>query len=360
MKKKIAVIGLKGLPAFGGAATVGENIIEQLKDKYDFTVYATSSHTDKMGSFNGYKQIVFKKIAFKRLNTFYYYILSAVHAVIKSDYDLVHLHHTTSAFIIPILKIRYKIISTSHSSRITKYFLKYKSFLVFSEKVMIKYSNIITVVALTTYERYKKMTKNCVYYIPNGVNQIVKFSKEEFNKKNYLMFAAGRILPSKGCHIFLEALNKIKYRGKIIIAGNLSLIPEYETKVKELSSSLDVEFTSLIKKKVVLNSYIKNARLFIFSSSIEAMSMMLLEVASIKTPLICSDIPENKAVFNEEEVLFFSTDNADELALRISWALENEELMKRKAQNAFNKLKKDYLWENIAKQYDKLYQKLLK
>ena len=30
-KLKIAVIGLKGLPAFGGAATVGENIIEQLK-----------------------------------------------------------------------------------------------------------------------------------------------------------------------------------------------------------------------------------------------------------------------------------------------------------------------------------------
>ena len=46
-KKKIAVIGLKGLPAFGGAATVGENIIEQLKDKYEFTVYSTSSHTSK-------------------------------------------------------------------------------------------------------------------------------------------------------------------------------------------------------------------------------------------------------------------------------------------------------------------------
>ena len=29
-KTKIAVIGLKGLPAFGGAATVGENIIREL------------------------------------------------------------------------------------------------------------------------------------------------------------------------------------------------------------------------------------------------------------------------------------------------------------------------------------------
>ena len=30
IKPRIAVIGLKGLPAFGGAAAVGENIINQL------------------------------------------------------------------------------------------------------------------------------------------------------------------------------------------------------------------------------------------------------------------------------------------------------------------------------------------
>ena len=105
-KPRIAVIGLKGLPAFGGAATVGENIIEQLKDKYDFTVYAVSSHTDlKTGEYNGYKQIVFKKIPFKRLNTLYYYILSALHAVFLGKYDLVHLHHRDAAFIILSLKL---------------------------------------------------------------------------------------------------------------------------------------------------------------------------------------------------------------------------------------------------------------
>ena len=110
-KKKIAVIGLKGLPAFGGAATVGENIIEQLKDKYDFTVYSTSSHTDlKTGNYNGYKQIVFKRIPFKRFNTLYYYIISAFHAVLFGKFDIVHLHHRDAAFITLILKLKYKII----------------------------------------------------------------------------------------------------------------------------------------------------------------------------------------------------------------------------------------------------------
>ena len=47
MKKDVAIIGLKGLPAFGGAATVGEKTIEQLKDKYNFTVYSIDTHTNK-------------------------------------------------------------------------------------------------------------------------------------------------------------------------------------------------------------------------------------------------------------------------------------------------------------------------
>ena len=47
-KKKIAVIGLKGLPAFGGTANGGENIIEQLSDKYYFTVYSILSHSSEI------------------------------------------------------------------------------------------------------------------------------------------------------------------------------------------------------------------------------------------------------------------------------------------------------------------------
>ena len=61
MKKRIGVIGLKGLPSYVGAGTVGENIINNLKEEYDFYVYAISSHTHlKSGEYNGVYQKVFK------------------------------------------------------------------------------------------------------------------------------------------------------------------------------------------------------------------------------------------------------------------------------------------------------------
>lgn len=74
-KPKIAVIGLKGLPAFGGAAAVGENIIDQLKDRFDFTVYSVASHTNnKTGPINGIQQIVFRNHGKGSVNTLIYYL----------------------------------------------------------------------------------------------------------------------------------------------------------------------------------------------------------------------------------------------------------------------------------------------
>ena len=117
MKKKIAVIGLKGLPAYVGAGTVGENIIDQLKDKFDFYVYSTASHTkEKSGDFNGYYQKVFRAIPNKKINIFWYYLISALHIRYKGNYDLVHIHNSFAGFTIRILKKKYPIIMTTHGA----------------------------------------------------------------------------------------------------------------------------------------------------------------------------------------------------------------------------------------------------
>ena len=82
IKPKIGVIGLKGLPAYGGAATVGENIIAQLGNEFDFTIYSVSSHTHlKSGHFRNCFQIVLRKLPFKKLNSIIYYLRAALHAL---------------------------------------------------------------------------------------------------------------------------------------------------------------------------------------------------------------------------------------------------------------------------------------
>ena len=127
-KPKIAVIGLKGLPAFGGAASVGENIINILKDEYDFTVYSTSSHTSlRTGKYNGYKQIVLSSIKEKKINTLYYY-LKTTFIVFFKKYDLVHIHHSDSAFTIPFLKLRHRVLVTTHGAHNSGEISKWKRY----------------------------------------------------------------------------------------------------------------------------------------------------------------------------------------------------------------------------------------
>ena len=361
-KPKIAIIGLKGLPAFGGAASVGENIINELKDQYDFTVYSISSHTDlKSGYYNGYKQIVFKKIPFRRLNTFYYYIVSALHALIFGKYDLIHLHHRDAAFILIILKLKYKVILTTHGSfSIVPKWEKYKWFFQINEKYFVKRADIITCVSLEEKRKYKNIINLDVIHIPNGIKVYKNLDKVIFTQyKPYLFFGAGRIIRSKGLDILLKALKYINFRGYLLVAGDIYHTPDYKEEILKLSEGLNVIFLGLIKDKYELLTVIKNAFLFIFPSNMEAMSMMLLEGASVKTPVICSDILANKEIFNDDEVLFFKTDDFIDLSKKIIYALNNYNEMVKKAERAYQKLIKNYNWVKISKQYDNLYRKLI-
>ena len=45
--KRIAIIGVKGFPAFGGSARANENLMRYLKDKYRLTFYVLDSHQAK-------------------------------------------------------------------------------------------------------------------------------------------------------------------------------------------------------------------------------------------------------------------------------------------------------------------------
>jgi glycosyltransferase involved in cell wall biosynthesis len=144
------------------------------------------------------------------------------------------------------------------------------------------------------------------------------------------------------------------------VIGDLEQIPSYKSKIIQLSKNLNVEFIPLIRQKELLLKYVSQADLFVFASYSENMSIMLLEVAYTKTPLICSDIEPNKAIFNSSEVLFFNTNDVEDLKVKIDFANKNSNIMKEKAINAFNKVQSNYNWKSISNQYEKLFLSSLK
>lgn len=357
----IAVIGLKGIPAIGGTASVGENIVKALSDKFDFTIYATSSHAFDKKPFTNVRQFIFKKILPHKLNVFYYNLMSVLHALIFCKYDLIHTHQIDTGFVVPLLRLRYKVIATHHGRtyQMSKWSSAMKLFFRLTERLMIRFANKVSFVAES--ERMKAELKYGGQYltINNGIdlNQAIKNVDK---KHSYIMFAAGRIVPHKGCHVFLEALLSLNYQGEILIAGDYHQINSYQLELESYRDDLNIRFLGMLQDKSELLGYAKNARFFVFPSFYEAMSMMLLEVTLVKTPLICSDIVENKAVFNDDEVEYFKVGDVEDLASKINKYLDNELVSKLKAEKAYERLIDLYQWKDIALEYAKIYNLMIK
>ncbi len=370
MKKRIAFFGIKTFPSRGGTDRVAENIIFNLKEEFEITVFcfkdpAAQTHMP------GVRVVEFKQWLPGAPGSFIYFFLSAIY-LFFSKIDLVHIHKTESTFFAPFLRLRFKIVSTSHEAqyRSDKWNRFAKLFFHFVEWVYIKSSDACTCISKPLSEYYEKKYGRKVMFIANGIN-LVKPETFDFEKaktflpskasldKPYVLFAARRLMGIKGCHYMLEALRKVNYKGQVFITGDLHTSADYLKSLKDLSVGLDVHFLGLVGPLNALMALIDRAELFIFPSETEGMSIMLLEVASVGSPIIASDIPENLQVFSSQEVLYFRSKDSNDLAAKIEFALAHPDEMRALANNCQKKVYSDYLWLNIAGTYKQLYLSLL-
>ena len=87
--------------------------------------------------------------------------------------------------------------------------------------------------------------------------------------------------------------------------------------------------------------------------------MMLLEVASLHVPVVCSDIPANTSVLPEQALFFRSGDVAD-LEQSLTWAIQHPEQMAELANRAHERVRQTFAWQKIISEYESLYQTLHK
>jgi len=361
-KKRIAVIGLKGLPAYSGAAAVGESLLDCLYNEYDFTVYSNSANTPlKTGKYKQYYQIVVNSIKHQGANFLWYYFKSAWICLFYKSYDIVHVHHLAGAFIIPILRLKYKnVIATTHGMPDQTDKWKFISWIYYPimRFLFARFSSVITSVSESDIKHLSPYTNKVINFVPNGIGEMT--IDKDFNAdETEIFFAAGRIMPIKGCHILLKALISMNFKGKVIIAGDLDQISSYKKELIFLSENLNCEFIGLVREKSILLKYIQSSKLFVFPSIIEAMSMMLLEAAYTKTPIIASDIPQNKAIFNEDEVLFFQSESVEGLAKKIQYAFKHYDTILDKANKANSKVLSEYNINFISEKYSKIFNQCL-
>jgi glycosyltransferase involved in cell wall biosynthesis len=96
------------------------------------------------------------------------------------------------------------------------------------------------------------------------------------------------------------------------------------------------------------------ARVFVFPSEYEAMSMALLEGLSFGVPTIYSDIPANNAVANGLG-FSFSVSSSESMAEQLTFVLDNYDKAEERSRKATDVIKNKHTWGSIAKQYNDIY-----
>ncbi|MBN1754600.1 glycosyltransferase family 4 protein [bacterium] len=348
---------------------MAEAIINRLarnREKYELYVYTMQGYSAGYVPPANVHLINIPVFKGKHLRPLTLGLLSALHALFKGNYNLVHLHNVEMSFTLPLLRLRYKVITTSHGYQVRpKWSPIVKIIWQLMDIPFLWISNIATAVSSSHQDYYYKKYKKNVVYIPNGTENL-PVNKEKARSllqkygivnKPFLLLAAGRIIPSKGCHFALKAYLNMKIDMPFVIVGDLDQVPEYTRELKRMGKD-KVTFIPLIEEKDVLFGLISLARLFIFPSTMEASSMALLEVASLGVPLLASDIPENLALM-KDHTNYFKSGKIIDLENKLKYCLENLSELREKALQTQEWVRKNYDWDHITRQYEKLYKNLM-
>lgn len=365
---KIAYLGIKGLPSQAGADRVVEAIVQRLDtQRYSLTAYCSSAVVPAGTRFEGVSLVRIPVLPGKYLHAPSLFLLAALHALLFGRYDMVHVHNVEACFVLPLLRLRYKVISTSHGPayKRDKWGSLARAVIRLTEYPFIAFSNRITSVSRHLAIYYQQTYNKQVTYLPNGIDHAAQLDRAAADSLlqtygvragEYILFAAGRIMATKGCHYLLEAFRDLEADSKLLVVGDLAQIPAYAEQLRLLADER-VRFVPFISAKETLLAIVQGCRFFVFPSTVEAMSMMLLEVASLGVPIVCSNIPENVDVVPERALFFQSADVAD-LRAKLQWAIENPAAMQELACCAREWVNQHNQWDDIVKHYDALYQTL--
>lgn len=176
--------------------------------------------------------------------------------------------------------------------------------------------------------------KNKIHVVYNSFESIeVTGTKESLRKelkiKGKVIMSAGRLVPWKGFVTLIEIIEDLKDEYKdivLIIAGDGPMKSELE----RLIDDKDLEDHVILAGRLdqgLLSKYIKASDLFLLNTGYEGLSHQLLEVMSIGTPIITTNVGGNPEIITDRKSgILVSYDNKDEIKMAVSELFKDKQM----------------------------------
>jgi len=360
LSMKIVFIGGRDIHMLGGIENYMYNLATELvKMGHTPIVYCESDH-DAIESVNGFEVRYIKGPKSNLLCKPYVGLKATLKTVLKEkDVNLIHYNAwppslwswIPSIFGIPSLMeghgLEWKRSKYgNHTQRILKYMEGYsarhnKNLLMCSED-QVRYF-------LENYGKKAECMPGAIH-LPSPSEGTSSDILERFAlmQGKYFLFM-GRLVQDKNPDYLIKAFLKAGIKGyKLVIAGDNAAMPDYVKSLHDMSRGSDIVFTGAVygEDKAAL---LRNAFAFCLPSTIEGLSIVLMEAMSYKLPVIASNIEANKELL-ANNAIYVTPENEQELVNALTESVRNP-IPSDKIESNYQFLIKNYTWEKIAVKY---------
>jgi glycosyltransferase involved in cell wall biosynthesis len=375
-KLRIAMIGLKGIPAvWGGIEKYVEEIGRILAQRgHAVTVFGSAWYVPAATGrrYRGMRVRRVPTIRRKATDALTNGLCAAAAAAVSS-FDLVQFHGYASYYFVPLVRRLGKItVVTAHGVESgwdnPKYGPLARRIIQTAFRIGVRRADCVTTVAAHLQQRLQRRFRVASRVLPSGLDEnppapprLIR-QKYDLHGRDYLLFL-GRIDPIKRVHWLPDLLPRIAPQIRIVVAGgpqDASTREYYREIVRRCTGRSRMVFTGPVTglEKAELLS---NCLLFLAPSAYEGLPITLLEATAYGRCCVASDIPAHSEVIDAEQTGFLFAPNDRRGFIELVRGLTRrpvDELIAAgteaeiRARHKFN-------WEKTASQTENLFQSLV-
>lgn len=277
---------------------------------------------------------------------------------VLEGFDIVHSHGIRPDFLTNFLSEKIIKITTQHNIIYDQYQVIYNPIIARFIEILwlfcLRDKDIIVAIGEAAKKYFcQKKTDKTVININNGRSPALHILSDEdalflknIKKQYKIIGACTRVVKLKGHAQIIKALKYLPSYCFVLIGQG-----DYLDKLIELAKIEKVSHKCFFMgHRDLTYGYLDFFDIYAMTSYSESVSIALLEAASAKKAILCSDIESNRYLFTDEEVAFFELDNIQSLIDNVI-SLDNPLYAKL----SYQKYRKNYTKEIMSENYYQLY-----
>lgn len=358
---KIVFIGGRDIHQLGGIENYMLNLATKLVVKGHIPIIYCESDKNSVEWFNGFKVIHQKSIGGRFLCKPLLGFMATFKTLInEKGVDLIHYNAwppSIWSWLPQLFGISTLMQGHGLEWQRTKYSRRQQKVMKFMEMLTAHMNkNLIMVSEDQTKYFLEKYGKKCIT-IPTAVNvprqEYIKsdiFRKFSICPNRYFLFL-GRLVQDKNPDYLIKAFKLVDAQNcQLVIAGANDSNSNYVSYLKKIAEGYsNIVFTGAVYG-VDKEALLQNCLAFCIPSTIEGLSITLLEAMSYKRIIIASQISANKEVLHDN-ALWVTPENVEELAEKLSLTLNGSLSFEYQAASNYNLILGKYTWDKVSEQY---------